>query len=64
MKALITKASEWDWFEVKEVNSIEDILKIHPRVVLEKIDDEYVTMFGDKYKGLDIKIEIYDDWRE
>ena len=64
MKALITKASDWEYEDTKEVNSIEDILKIHSRVVLEKIDDNYVSLFGNKYKDYDIKIEIYDDWRE
>lgn len=64
MKALITKTSDWKYEDTKEINSIEDILKIHPCVVLEKIDDEYVTSFGNKYKGYDIKVEIYDDWRE
>lgn len=64
MKALITKTSDWGYEVTKEVNSIEDILEIHHRVVLERIDDEYVTLFGNKYKGYDLRIEIYDDWRE
>lgn len=64
MKALITKTSDWEYREVKEINSIEDIFKIHPRVVLEKIDDAYTDLFGEKYKDFDMKIEIYDDWRE
>lgn len=64
MKALITKASDWEYEETKEVNSIEDILKIYPEVVLRKIDDSYVSLFGNKYKGYDIEIKIYDDWME
>lgn len=64
MKAFIEKASDWEYEGTKEVNSIEDILKISPRVVLEKIDDEFVTLFGKRYKGFDIRIEIYDSWRE
>ena len=64
MKALIAKSSDWEYEDTKEVNSIEDILKINSRVVLEKIDDEYVSLFGNKYKDFDIKVEIYDDWRE
>lgn len=64
MKALITKTSDWEYREVKEVNSIEDILKIHPKVVLEKIDDDYIELFGDEYKDFDMKVEIYDYWRE
>lgn len=64
MKAIIEKASDWEYEDTKEVNSIEDILKISPRVVLEKIDDKYVALFGNKFKGYDIKVEIYDDWRE
>lgn len=64
MKAFIKKASDWEYEETREVNSIEDILKIHSRVVLEKIDDNYVSLFGNKYKGYDIRIEIYDTWRE
>lgn len=64
MKALITKTSEGEYEVTKEVNSIEDILKINSKVVLEKIDDEFVTLFGKRYKGFDIRIEIYDSWRE
>ena len=64
MKALITKSSDWAYEDTKEVNSIEDILKINSRVVLKKIDDEYVHLFGNRYKDFDIEVEIYDDWRE
>lgn len=64
MKALIKKSSDWEYEEVKEVNSIEDIFKIYSRVVLEKIDDSYVPLFGNKFKDYDLIIEIYDDWRE
>ena len=64
MKALITKASDWDYEEVKEVNSIEDILKIHPKVVIKKIDGTYINIFGEKYDGFDIEITIYDEYIE
>lgn len=63
MKALITKASEWDWFDVKEVNSVEDVLKIAPRVIVETIEDGRKE-FDEQPDDCKIEIKIYDDWVE
>lgn len=63
MKALITKASEWDWFEVKEVNSIEDILAIAPSVVIYQIKEGWKE-FDEQPDDCEIEIKIYDDYIE
>lgn len=63
MKALITKASEWDWFEVKEVNSIKDILAIAPSVVIYRIEDGW-REFDEQPDDCEIEIKIYDDYIE
>ncbi len=63
MKALITKASDWDWFEVKEVNSIEDVLEIAPSVIIEKIEDG-LKQFDEQPDDCEIEIKIYDYYIE
>lgn len=64
MKALITKTSDWKYKEVREIKSIDDIINIYRKLVITKIDDNYLEIIGEKYKDCDIEIEIYDDWRE
>ena len=64
MKSLITKTSDWKYKEVREINSIDDIINIYRKLVITKIDDNYLEIIGEKYKDCDIEIEIYDDWRE
>lgn len=63
MKALITKASDWEWFDVKEVNSVEDVLKIAPRVIIKPIEDGWKE-FDEQPDDCEIEIKIYDDWVE
>lgn len=63
MKALITKASDWEWFEVKEVNSIEDVLKIAPKVIVSIIRDGWKE-FDEQPDDCEIGIKIYDDFVE
>ena len=70
MLVLITKASSDYWYDFKEINTLEEILKIAPRVVIEKNDytEDYVA-FWDGFKKEDIpklkqakiNIMIYDD---
>lgn len=73
MLVLITKASDDYWYKFKEVNTIEDLLKINSRLIIQK---NYHTKndveFWDGFKKEDIenlkkaKIEvvIYDSYVE
>ena len=58
MKALITKTSDWKYKEVREIKSIDDIINIYRKLVITKIDDDYLEIIGEKYKDCDIEIEI------
>ena len=71
MLALVTKASDDSYYEFKEVNSVEDILKIDSCVVITpsyyiKNDAKYWDGFLkediDKLEKAKIEIEIYDDY--
>lgn len=63
MKALITKASVSEWFDVKEVNSVEDVLKIAPRVIIYTIKDGWKE-FDEQPDDCEIEIKIYDEFVE
>ena len=64
MKAVLTRTSDWMDKKAKviEVNSIEDLLKLHK----EKNNDLIISRYVDEnFKGeADFTIEIYDDYRE
>lgn len=60
MKALLKKSSDWEFRDEVEVETIEDILNIYHKVVLEK-PDEYDKQ---EFPGCEVTIEIYDYWRE
>ena len=73
MLVLITKASDDYWYDFKEVNTLEEVLEISPKVVIGKnyhTEDE--GEFWENFKKEDIpklkqaKIEImiYDYWIE
>lgn len=64
MKALITKASDWEWFDVKEVDSIEDVLKIAPRVIVRIMEKDDWKKLDGQPDGCEIEIKIYDDFVE
>lgn len=74
MITLITKASDSYWYDFKDINTIEDLMKIYPRVIVQenyfiKRDTE---LWGGWFKQADIlKLEkakyhvtIYDDYVE
>ena len=46
------------------MEGLDDIISIYRKLVITKIDDNYLDIIGEKYKDCDIEIEIYDDWRE
>lgn len=69
MLVLITKASDNYWYDFKEVNTLEEVLKIGPRVVIETnshTEDEVEFWEGfkkediPKLKQAKINIIIYD----
>lgn len=73
MLVLITKASDDYWYEFKNVNTLEEVLKIAPRVIIERnlyTEDEVKFWEGfkkediSKLKQAKINITIYDDWIE
>lgn len=73
MLVLITKASDDYWYEFKTVNTLEEVLQLAPRVVIEKnlyTEDEVKFWEGfkkediPKLKKAKINIMIYDDWIE
>lgn len=73
MLVFITKASDVSWYEFKTVNTLEEVLQLAPRVVIEKnlyTEDEVKFWEGfkkediPKLKQAKINIMIYDDWIE
>lgn len=73
MLAYITKASDWTYKEFKEINTIEDVLKIYESVIIAQNPYKGVSIGDwdgfseDDKKNLskaEIEITIYDDWVE
>lgn len=73
MLVLITKASDDYWYKFKEVNTIEDLLKINSRLIIKKNfyikeDAEFWDGFAkEDIKNLEkakIEVVIYDDYVE
>jgi predicted acetyltransferase len=62
MKAKLTKTSDWEFKKKVDVETIDDVLKYHNKVVLKKADE--FTKSDEEFKDCEIEIEIYDDWRE
>lgn len=78
MLALVTKADNDYWYQIRVVNTIEDVFRIYNHVVLTK-GNEYKTwtdeMFSDFWDGMkkedyqkvrdcEISILIYNDYIE
>lgn len=77
MLALITKASNNYWYEIKEINTIKELFKIYPSTIVE--ENEYKNwkdyMFLDFWDGIkkediplikkaECHITIYNDYIE
>lgn len=73
MLALITKASSDYYYRFKNINNVDDILSIYPRIIIEK--NTYtrdIVEFWEGFKSEDIpnlekaeiNIIIYDDYVE
>ena len=61
MKALILKASDSDYRKIKEINNINDLLKIYNSLI---IDYSIDTLEIYKKYNIDIVVTIYDWWVE
>lgn len=61
MKIKITKSSDWEYEKLSEADTIKDLLKIYPRVVV-CMPEDYDK--DGKFKDIEAIVEIYDSWRE
>lgn len=63
MKAVITKASAWDYREVKEINTLEELLKIYHSLIIDT-DKTTINLYKEKDEKIDCVVKIYDDYVE
>lgn len=63
MKVIITKASDWDYKEVKEINSLEELLKIYHSLIIDS-DKTTIDLYKEKEEKIDCIVIIYDDYVE
>lgn len=55
MKAMIKKASDWDYEEIREINTLTELKEIYSGFVID---------FNPTDKNVDVEIWIYDDYME
>lgn len=63
MKAVIKKASDWNYREVKEINTLEELLKIYPSLIIDT-SKNIINIYKEKDKNIDCVVTIYDDYVE
>lgn len=63
MKAVIKKASDWDYREVKEINTLEELLKIYHSLIIDT-DKTIINIYKEKDEKIDCVVKIYDDYIE
>jgi hypothetical protein len=63
MKAVIEKASDWNYREVKEINTLEELLKIYHSLIIET-DKTIINICKEKDKKIDCVVTIYDNYVE
>jgi hypothetical protein len=63
MKAVIKKASDWDYIEVKEINTLEELLKIYHSLIIDT-DKTTINIYKEKDEKIDCVVKIYDDYVE
>ena len=59
MKAVIKKASDWDYREVKEINTLEELLKIYHSLIIDT-SKNIINIYKEKDKKIDCVVTIYD----
>lgn len=62
MKVLIKKASDWDYQEIKEINTLEELIKIYKSLIVETGDELEPYLLPEK--DIDMVVTIYDDYIE
>lgn len=63
MKAVIKKASDWNYREIKEINTLEELLKIYHSLIIET-DKTTINLYKEKDEKIDCVVKIYDDYIE
>lgn len=63
MKVIIKKASDWDYREVKEINTFEELLKIYHSLIIDT-DKTTINLYKEKDEKIDCIVKIYDDYVE
>lgn len=63
MKVVIEKASDWNYREVKEINTLEELLKIYHSLIIDT-DKTIINLYKEKDKKIDCIVKIYDDYVE
>lgn len=63
MKAVIKKASDWNYREVKEINTLEELLKIYHSLIIDT-SKNIINIYKEKDKKIDCVVTIYDDYIE
>lgn len=74
MLVFVTKVSDDYWYDFKEVNTLDDLMKIHHAVIVEENDftDPNIFEYWEGFKKEDISraisakyhVTIYDDYVE
>ena len=63
MKVVIEKASDWNYSEVKEINTLEELLKIYHTLIIDT-SKNIINICKEKDKNIDCVVTIYDDYIE
>lgn len=63
MKVVIEKASDWNYREVKEINTLEELLKIYPLLIIDT-SKTIINLHKEKDKKIDCVVTIYDNYVE
>ena len=63
MKVVIKKTSDWNYREVKEINTLEELLKIYPSLIIDT-SKNIINIYKEKDKKIDCVVTIYDDYVE
>lgn len=63
MKVVISKASNWDYKEVKEINTLEELLKIYHSLIIDT-DKTIINLYKEKDEKIDCVVRIYDGYVE
>lgn len=64
MKVLLKKASDWEFHKIIEINTLNELLKIYPILIIDS-DITKLKTYNKKYcNDFDFVITIYDDYVE